>query len=92
MINLRSSGSPANENETVIKKNDMIYVFKTSVNCNEDIQRIKSQLETMQWITKWNFDLEDCDRIFRVETSLNDPGRIIEILQENGYECEELPF
>jgi hypothetical protein len=41
---------------------------------------------------KWNFDLEDCDNILRVDTPSNDAKGIIYLLQANGFVCEELMY
>ncbi len=74
------------------KKTDKIYVFKTSINTQLDINKIRDELDRLYSLTKWSFDLEDCDRVFRVETSLKDPTEIIQILQDKGFHCEEMPY
>ena len=38
----------------------------------------------------WNFDLEDCDNILRVESQSLDAPIISSLLQNNGFDCEEL--
>ncbi|MCR9226828.1 MAG: hypothetical protein NXH90_05375 [Flavobacteriaceae bacterium] len=38
----------------------------------------------------WNFDLEDCDNILRVETKNLKAPMISLLLQNNGFHCEEL--
>lgn len=38
----------------------------------------------------WNFDLEDCDKILRIDTELNNTAKKIQILKENSFDCEEL--
>ena len=68
----------------------MIFVFKTSVQRQEDIQRLKPYLDEIKPRVKWNFDLEDCDNILRVDTPSNDAKGIIYVLQTNGFVCEEL--
>lgn len=70
----------------------MIYIFKTSVQREEDIRQLKPYLDSIQPWAKWNFDLEDCDKILRVDTPLTDAKRIIRVLQINGFICEELPY
>ena len=39
---------------------------------------------------KWNFDLEDCDRILRVEAFTLQASVIIEKLNLEGFFCAEL--
>ena len=44
----------------------------------------------MQKNEQWNFDLEDCDKILRVETVHLTAKTIKNTLQTFGYQCEEL--
>ncbi len=56
-----------------------------------DIHRLKPLLDRlMQTDEKWNFDLEDCDHILRVETWSLAASTIIYELENAGYWCEEL--
>ncbi len=64
-----------------------VLVFKTSVNYKK---QIKLLAESLDQIGNWNFDLEDCDHILRVETTINRKNKIIALLQEHGLKCEEL--
>jgi hypothetical protein len=68
----------------------MIYVFKTSVNTKKDIKELTSKLEHFIPNSKWNFDLEDCDKILRIDSQFEVREATIKLLQANGYKCEEL--
>jgi len=68
----------------------MIYVFKTSVQTETEVRSLKPYLDTALAELDWNFDLEDCDRILRADTPLEHPERIVAILNQKGFECEEL--
>lgn len=68
-----------------------VLVFKTSVSNKTHIKTVQpflNKLVTQQ--DYWNFDLEDCDNILRVETQVLNAGFICEILQNQGFYCEEL--
>jgi hypothetical protein len=68
-----------------------VYVFRTSVSGPEEVQRLQPVLNSILDHTgRWNFDLEDCDNILRVETSVLRPISISAVLHSAGYECEEL--
>lgn len=68
-----------------------VLVFKTSVSSACEALEVKPLLDSLMGGGEcWNFDLEDCDRILRVETISLQPGRIIGKLNEVGYTCEEL--
>ncbi|WP_130735850.1 hypothetical protein [Flavobacterium sp. J27] len=68
----------------------MILVFKTSVRTLHEIQKIKPLLNKLFSYTKWNFDLEDCDNIFRIDSPLEISDEVITIFNENGHECVAL--
>jgi hypothetical protein len=68
----------------------MVYVFKTSVQFKKQIKHIGQQLDTITEIQKWNFDLEDCDKILRIETTKLKPIKITNLLNSLGFVCNEL--
>ena len=68
-----------------------VLVFKTSVATEKEVRRLSQPLNRL--INKngwWNFDLEDCDNIFRVETECPDSWAIATLFQNLGFLCEEL--
>jgi hypothetical protein len=68
-----------------------VLVFKTSVLNKKHIKTVQpflNKLLTQQ--DYWNFDLEDCDNILRVETQALSAGFICNTLQSQGFYCEEL--
>jgi len=69
----------------------MIYVFKTSVKTKKAIKELSPKLEYRIPNSKWNFDLEDCDKILRIDSQFDIREATIKLFQGNGYKCEELP-
>lgn len=69
----------------------MVYVFKTNIKSTTQVENIKSHIDNNFPNTKWNFDLEDCDNIFRIESELNILEKIYNTFISLGYNCEELP-
>ncbi len=71
----------------------MIEVFVTNVAKKEDSFFLRDELLKLLPDTEINFDLEDCDRILRIE-SLNRlpvaPEGVISCLSNNGFECKVL--
>ncbi|TQM51263.1 hypothetical protein BDE36_3039 [Arcticibacter tournemirensis] len=43
-------------------------------------------------LAKWTFDLDDCDKILRVDTPAGSPETIIRTLRDTGFNCEELAY
>lgn len=70
----------------------MIYIFKTTVFTEYHIQLLKPHLDKLA-NTNWNFDLEDCDKILRIETLCTvSEQTIISLLKDKGFYCELLLY
>jgi hypothetical protein len=68
----------------------MVGVFKTNVQgCDESKQLIQKLLEHFPYCAI-NFDLEDCDKILRIEGDSFCDALIISLLGTGGYQCEAL--
>ncbi|MGB4845549.1 MAG: copper chaperone [Ferruginibacter sp.] len=67
-----------------------ILVFKTNLNNNKHIRKVKPALNLHPYIKEWNVDLHDCDKILRVISENNSAHEIKQILFTAGYFCEEL--
>jgi hypothetical protein len=67
-----------------------ILIFKTSVNDKSDISKLKPYIDALVQNGSWNFDLDDCDKIFRVETDKDIYSSIVLLFNGMGYYCEEL--
>ena len=68
----------------------MVEVFKTNVYEEERSIIIVRKLLEYFPKNKINFDLQDCDKILRVEGENIFSGRIRELLNAEGHECEIL--
>lgn len=68
----------------------MILVFKKSVNTHTEIEKLKPLIDLIIPSTKWNFDLDDCDKILRIDSEENVALKIKILLNVHSYCCEEL--
>lgn len=66
-----------------------ILIFKTNVTEMQEVDRVGTLLAE-PGIIKWNFDLEDCDRILRIVSNDISPRHIEEVLLGSGIYCCEL--
>lgn len=69
-----------------------VLIFRTNVNCQNIVSQLGLLLNKHWAISGWNFDLEDCDKILRIEASSKISEEIIKILKDRGLNCEELPY
>lgn len=68
----------------------MVYVFKTSVTDKKQVKSISKNLNEINAIKKWNFDLEDCDNILRIVSDIDVSNTICKTLDALNYSCVEL--
>ena len=68
----------------------MVEVFKTNLQQHELAEQLACTLRGRLGFCKINFDLEDCDKILRVEGKQICVNSIIEILNTRGLDCELL--
>lgn len=68
----------------------MVSVFKTNVLLETEAQKLIRLISHKFPRLKVNFDLEDCDKILRVEGSDLPVGDIANSLIQMGFECDEL--
>jgi hypothetical protein len=68
----------------------MIFVFKTSVATKHEVRVLKPLFDSLLAREQWNFDLDDCDRILRVDCEESSAIKIIDLLSSHKFTCEEL--
>jgi len=65
----------------------MVEVFKTNVDEPDQSDRLIRQLYAHFPDCRINFDLEDCDKVLRVEGIEVCPQTIISIMNKSGFQC-----
>ena len=68
----------------------MVEVFKTNVRRKRQARALLNILAEQFPMFKINFDLDDCDKILRVEGSNVRQEKIAKLVTENGYYCDVL--
>jgi hypothetical protein len=68
----------------------MVEIFKTNITKDCVAENVLQELLKYFPDSIINFDLEDCDKILRVENGLILPETIIKIVHEKGFECDIL--
>lgn len=65
----------------------MIEVFKTNVQAASDADNLIKVLLQHFPGSRINFDLQDCDKILRVEGKDFSTNKVMLLLKENGFYC-----
>ena len=68
----------------------MIYVFKTSVKTKTQVKKLKPHIDKLLPNVKWNFDLDDCDKILRIDSEENIVDKMTDLLNIHRFYCEVL--
>jgi hypothetical protein len=69
---------------------NMVEVFKTNIQQRRQAKLLLGILEKRFPLFRINFDLEDCDKILRIEGENIPQEKIAELVKENGYQCNVL--
>ncbi|MFL5743324.1 MAG: copper chaperone [Niastella sp.] len=67
-----------------------VLVFKTNLRFKKQINAVTPHINNLQGIARWNVDLDDTDKILRIESVDLSPRSVEATLQQAGYFCEEL--
>lgn len=67
-----------------------VLVFKTSVETHQSVNLLRPILDSVAGRGRWNFALDDCDRILRIASKKVSAQTAIQLLNDRGYECAEL--
>jgi hypothetical protein len=68
----------------------IVEVFKTSIENQYDSSLVSNVLYVMYPEAKINFDLEDCDKILRIEHSFVSIEEVTKMVKALGHQCEVL--
>lgn len=68
----------------------MVEVFKTNVQEHGEADILIDLLLHHFPANKVNFDLQDCDKVLRVEGNCVEPEKVIMLVKEKGFACSML--
>jgi len=69
-----------------------ILVFKTNVTSKKKVSMVAPLLAAYPKIQQWNFDLQDRDKVLRIECNGLNPGSVELLLLAAGFKCRELDY
>jgi hypothetical protein len=67
-----------------------ILVFKTSIQHQDDVQRVGDIFSRVKDILTWHVDTEDEDNVLRVEAVADISSQVKYLVGGAGYFCQEL--
>jgi len=69
-----------------------VLIFKTNVSNKRKVSKVNTLLTSVPSIKHWNFDLEDCDKVLRIESIGLNTRYIESLLQNAGFDCREMDY
>lgn len=69
-----------------------VLIFKTNVSNKRKVSEVSTLLTSVPSIKQWNFDLEDCDKVLRIESTGLNTHYVESLLQNAGFDCREMDY
>ncbi len=67
-----------------------VLVFSTSVQSMDQVKTLTPKINFLAGKGRWNFALDDCDKILRIVSDHVKALHAISLLKEHGFDCREL--
>ncbi len=67
-----------------------LFIFCTNIRRRSDFNHLCLELKRMPGVSDCTIDLDDCDKVLRVECSNISMEKIIRIVRRSGFQCEEM--
>ncbi|MEM7297184.1 MAG: hypothetical protein AAF391_02835 [Bacteroidota bacterium] len=67
-----------------------ILIFKTSIRSKEDLQKVSPFMDSYEGIKRWTIDLDDWEKVLKVESQGLELIDVEILLAGLGFECSEL--
>ena len=67
-----------------------VLVLKTNIRYKKHLKEVAPLLDGQHSILRWNVDLQDRDKVLRIEAAALPINDIIQLIQQAGFYCEEL--
>lgn len=75
---------------TKSKKDLNVLILKSNIKTKNDVEKVSQVLSNIKCIQRWTVDLDDFERVLKVETFVLSCENIADLLEKAGYECSEL--
>ncbi len=76
--------------QTDLQKRVDILIFRTNIRDKKDLARVAPFLRSERRIRYWTVDLGDIDKVLRIESEQLTIGQVSRLVQQQGFDCEEL--
>lgn len=74
-----------------LKDDIQCLVFRTSLQNRNDVEKISTTLDNLAGLSDWHVDLDDWEKVLRIECAGLSAESIIKTLFRKGFIAEEIP-
>ena len=67
-----------------------VLILKTNIRYKKHLKEVEPLLNGQHNILRWNIDLQDRDKVLRIESAELPINEVIQLIQNAGFHCEEL--
>ena len=67
-----------------------VLILKTNIRYKKQVKTVAPLLDGQDNISRWNIDLNDIDKVLRIEADDMELTEVVQLIQEAGFHCEEL--
>ncbi|SFD08707.1 hypothetical protein SAMN05518672_101398 [Chitinophaga sp. CF118] len=67
-----------------------ILIFKTTVMNSDDVMVLADGLTHLVGKNNWTIDIEDCDKVLRLQAKIDITTQLEHLLAKHGFYCETL--
>ncbi|MEO5684827.1 MAG: hypothetical protein ABIQ88_19450 [Chitinophagaceae bacterium] len=67
-----------------------VLVLKTNIRYKKQVKEVAPLLDGRNNISRWNIDLNDIDKVLRIESKNMELPEIVQLIKGAGFYCEEL--
>ena len=67
-----------------------VLILKTNIRYKKQVNKVAPLLNERNSIARWNIDLNDIDKVLRIESDDMALTEIVQLIEEAGFYCEEL--
>ena len=67
-----------------------VLILKTNIRYKKQVKTVAPLLDGQDNISRWNIDLNDIDKVLRIESDDMELTEVVQIIKKAGFHCEEL--
>ncbi len=78
------------ENRVIETQTRDLFIFRTNIDKESEFLNLKQDMKGILGVHACTIDMEDCDKVLRVECENVTIRKVVEEVRRHGFFCEEL--